>query len=77
MHDRVDAFERPARRVPDVAEPLAVQPPLGQHRRAGQALAEEAGVEPRKVSFRPRLAQMLDHDRADVAHVARDEDPHR
>jgi hypothetical protein len=75
MNDRIHPFKQPGGKLSDVAEMLGLESVLGK-RRSGDTVGEITGVEAQELGFRPAGAEVPDDDRAEVAHVAGDEDSH-
>ena len=76
MHHRVGAGQNVRRQLTHVAYVLQVEEDFGQHGAVRQAMAEKTGI----VSHEPAAADIATkksrQNRADVAHIAGDDDPH-
>ncbi len=74
VHDRVEPVERAVGHGPNVGQDLSVEVPLGWRIHAGEAVGEEAGVEPDDARVRVRGAKLGHDARADISEIAGDQD---
>ncbi len=70
VDDAVDAFQVLQLDIAYIAVILEIDPRLGEHIGAGQAVAEKAGVEADEFDAGIGLAQGVDQGRTDVSHVS-------
>src|SRR5208282_6575128 len=76
MHDRVNSIEKFRRKLPDVAEHLAIQNRFREKARASKVVAKEPRVETDQLRVYEIFTKEPCEDGADISHIARNQNAH-